>query len=57
MLIQSDFIGTVTTGKTGKVRPAHYRFKTSERTDVHHTKNNVGIFVEESLEQIELLTN
>lgn len=59
MLIQSDFIGTVTTGKLEKatVGGVHLIGKTQVQEMTFITlKNNVGVFVEESLEQIESLT-
>lgn len=55
MLVQSDFIGTVTTGKLEKAG-VHIIGQTQERELTFITlKNNAGIFVEESLDQIEAL--
>ena len=58
MLIQSDFIGTVTSGKLESATEGgiHLIGKTQIKDLTFITlKNNVGIFVEESLDKIEAL--
>lgn len=60
MLVQSDFIGTVTTAKLEKATQGgiHLIGKTQVQDMTFISlKNNVGIFVEESLEQIEKLAD
>lgn len=59
ILIQSDFIGTVTTGKLEKATDGgiHIVGKTEIKAMTFITlKNNLGIFVEESLDEIEKRT-
>lgn len=59
ILIQSDFIGTVTTGKLEKATAGgiHIVGKTEVKAMTFITlKNNLGIFVEESLDEIEKRT-
>lgn len=55
MLIQSDFIGTVTTGKLEKSGPHIIGSEPAMELTLITLKNNIGIFVEESLEDIEKL--
>lgn len=57
MLVQSDFIGTVTTGKLEKSGPHIIGSSPARELTFITLKNNLGMFVEESLEQIEKLTS
>lgn len=56
MLIQADFIGTVTTGKLEKSGPHIIGSEPARELTFITLKNNVGIFVEESLDEIEKRT-